>query len=87
MKGAKVPWYRWYAALRPDVEDQLPRHIGAAIIAKLTDNGTELDDLLRKLREAGPAEVARRIDLACKAVAACLAGKKLGKNARLGKVK
>jgi hypothetical protein len=32
--------------------------------------------LLRKLWEAGPAEIAKRIDPACKAVAAYLAGKK-----------
>jgi hypothetical protein len=84
--GYKVPWYRWYSALRPDVEDQLTGHIGA-VMAKLTDNATELDDLLRKLREAGPAEIAKRIDPACKAVAAYLAGKEPRKNARRGKVK
>jgi hypothetical protein len=27
--GYKVPWYRWYSALRPDVEDQLTGHIPA----------------------------------------------------------
>jgi hypothetical protein len=85
--GYKAPWYRWYSALRPDVDDQLTGHIGAAILAKLTDNATELDDLLRKLREAGPAEVAKRIDPACRAAAAYLAGKKPGEKGRSGKVK
>lgn len=75
-QGLKVPWYEWYSSIRPDVDDQLTGYLSTAIVAKLTDNPTELDDLLRKLREVEPAEIARRIDPACKAVAAYVAGKK-----------
>jgi hypothetical protein len=56
----------------------LTGYIGAAIVAKFSDNATELDDFRRKLREAGPSEVGESIDKPWKVVLASLTGTKLG---------
>lgn len=73
--GFKVSWWKWYSDLRPDVEDKLTGLLGAAVVAKCLDDETEFDDLLRKLRVEASAEIAKRIEKACKAALAYLTGK------------
>lgn len=72
--GFKQPWYEWYARLRPDVEDKLTAQIGAAIVAKLRDEATELQDLLNVLAKHPAEEIADRIEASCRAVAEYLGG-------------
>jgi hypothetical protein len=67
--GYKQPWYEWYARLRPEVEDKLTAQIGAAIVAKLRDEATELQDLLNVLAKHPGEDIAERIDASCRAVA------------------
>jgi hypothetical protein len=73
--GYKVAWWKWYKQLS-DVGDLLTGFLGAAIVAKCLDDATEYDDVLRKLRQAEPKEIAKRIERACKAAVNYLAGKK-----------
>jgi uncharacterized hydantoinase/oxoprolinase family protein len=47
---------------------------GAAIVAKVLDQPTELQDLLNKLKGCPVEDIAERIDKACKAVVAYLEG-------------
>jgi hypothetical protein len=70
--GYKQPWYQWYAKLLPDTPDQLTALLGAAVVAKLLYQPTELQDLLNKLGTHSVEEVAERIDRSCRAVAAFL---------------
>jgi hypothetical protein len=72
--GYKQPWYRWYEAMLPESPDQLTSLIGAAIVAKVLDQPTELQDLLNKLKGCPVEDIAERIDKACKAVVAYLEG-------------
>ncbi len=72
--GYRQPWYRWYGALLPNTPDQLTALLGAAVVAKLLDQPTELQDLLNKLAGYPVGEVAERIDTSCKAVARYLGG-------------
>jgi hypothetical protein len=74
--GYKVPWWEWYEQLRPEVEDKLTGLLGAAIVAKCREDETEFDDLVRKLSDESPVEIAKRIDMACKAAHDYLVGKK-----------
>lgn len=70
--GYRQPWYQWYSAIRPDAEDQLTAHLGAAVVAKVFSEATELQDLLNQLSSHSAEEIAERIDEACKAAAAYL---------------
>ena len=70
--GYKQPWYRWYEKMLPDAPDELTALLGTAIVAKLFNEPTELQDLLNKLGTHPAEEVAERIDKGCRAVAAFL---------------
>ncbi len=70
--GYRQPWYRWYEKLLTDTLDELTALLGAAVVAKLFNQATELQDLLNKLGTHPVEEVAERIDRSCRAVAAFL---------------
>jgi hypothetical protein len=70
--GYRQPWYRWYEKLLTDTLDELTALLGAAVVAKLFNQPTELQDLLNKLGTQPVEEVAERIDRSCTAVAAFL---------------
>lgn len=67
--GYKQPWYRWYEAMLHETPDPLTALVGAAIVAKLFNESTELQDLLNKLKQHSVEEIAERIDKSCRAVA------------------
>lgn len=71
--GYRQPWYRWYEKLLPDAADHLTALLGAAVVAKVLDQPTELQDLLNKLGTHPVKEVAERIDRSCRAVVDYLA--------------
>jgi hypothetical protein len=66
--GYKQPWYRWYGKMLAEAPDPLTALLGAAIVAKLFNEPTELQDLLNKLGTHPVEEVAERIDKGCRAV-------------------
>ncbi len=66
--GYKQPWFRWYDKIFFETFDQLTALLGAAIVANLFNQPTELQDLLNKLKTHPVEEVAERIDRSCKAV-------------------
>jgi hypothetical protein len=68
--GYRQPWDQWYRAVRADSPDQLTALLGAALVAKLLDQPTELQDLLNTLKSYPAEEIAERIDAACRAVVA-----------------
>ncbi len=70
--GYRQPWYRWYEKLLTDTPDQLTALLGAAVVAKMFNQPTELQDLLNKLGTHPVEEVAERIDRSCRAVATFL---------------
>lgn len=67
--GYGQPWYRWYEQMLPGTPDQLTALLAAAIVAKVFDEPTELQDLLNQLAKHPVEEVAERIDRSCRAVA------------------
>jgi hypothetical protein len=70
--GYRQPWYRWYEKLLTDTLDELTALLGAAVVAKLFNQPTELQDLLNKLGRHPVEDVAERIDKSCRAVTAFL---------------
>lgn len=72
--GYRQPWHEWHARLRPDVGDKLTAQIGAAIVAKVWDEPTELQDLLNALAKHPAEDVAERIEESCRAAAEYLGG-------------
>ena len=51
------------------MDDPLTAQIGAAIVAKLRDEATELQDLLNVLAKHPTEDIAERIEASCRAVA------------------
>lgn len=70
--GYRHPWDQWYRAVLPDSSGQLTALIAAAIIAKVLDHPTELQDLLNRLQAHPAEEIAEKIEEGCKLATAYL---------------